>query len=1028
MEFEYRHQDWNNVKVLGRNRLWVRPFYCGFRSTKAARTFGKGESGNYILLNGEWKFAYFTSPFFVPKECTEEMYDDRTWGHMPVPGHWQLHGYGTPHYNDAFALFPITDDPAIQNDNPTGVYRREIELQIEEDREYILRFDGVESAYHVWINGEFTGYSQGPRNTAEFDATPFLKNGRNVIAVEVYKYSDGSYLENQDMWWFAGIIRDVALIIRPKVHVLDFKIDTLLEEDGRTGSYHMNLIMENNQGEESGGISFQIITTLWDGEKKVFSDIQEVKSEKGRATVSFEKVIEEVRAWSAESPYLYETVIELKEGGRLIEAYSCRNGFRTICLRNGLFYINGCPLKLKGVNRHDWNEKEGRCITEEDMLADLYLMKQNNINAVRTAHYPPSPAFLDLCDKLGFYVMEEADLECNQMAYTKKMNRLSDDVLWEESYIDRSERMVRRDKNHPSVLFWSLGNESGFGTAFVAAGKFVKEYDPTRLVHYEEDRDASIADVYSSMYTRHHQLEALGKDVSKAKPHIVCEYAHAMGNGPGGLKEYWEIYEKYPRLQGGFIWEWIDHGLKKTDENGKDYYTYGGDYQDYPNSGAFCCDGILQADRRPTPAILQVKKAMEPVRFYGLDKEKGTIIVENKYDFLTLDHLKAIVKVETERGVLWEKEADLEGIEPHTKKTIRLWDEEEVKETAFGAPADHSYDGWLNISVVYKEKPVWAAEKEHETAFHQELLWEAKERIREEEPKQEGKSLAVSDENGILHITGQEFRVSFDRIHGNLCGYEYQGEVLLKDGLGMNFYRAPVDNDANAKKIWEDGMLRAICNVTEHVSVTEEPGEVSISVKQFYAPIILEWKVLVNATYRIFHDGRVEITYHGVPVGNQLPETFARIGLRFVLPKSCEQIRWYGRGPLETYADCKEGNRIGYYNSNAANSYFPYVVPQETGNHEDTRWAEFYTRNGHALRIEGAKPFGFGVLHYTQETLTNASHTNELEPDEDIYLNLDYKQHGLGSASWGAECMEKDRLYPEEFIFSWTISGECGER
>lgn len=1021
MEFTYKHQDWSNLKVLGRNRLWVRPFYCGFENSEAARTLKKEESGNYILLNGTWKFAYFTSPFLVPEECTAELYDDQEWDTMPVPGHWQLHGYDHPHYNDAYALFPITDDPVIQNDNPTGVYRKEIEIQKEEEKEYILRFDGVESAYHVWVNGQFTGYSQGPRNTAEFDVTPFLKNGRNVIAVEVYKYSDGSYLENQDMWWFAGIIRDVCLITRPKVHVLDYKIDALLAEDGKTGNYHMNLILENNRDEAK---EFQITVTLWDDAEKVFSHTQNVNSTERRIEISLEEVIEEVHPWSAEQPYLYETVIELKEGDDVIEAYLCRNGFRTICLKNGLFYVNGRPIKLKGVNRHDWNEHEGRCIKETDMLADLYLMKQNNINAVRTSHYPPSPVFLDLCDTLGFYVMEEADLECNQMSYTKKMNRISDDVLWEESYIDRSERMVRRDKNHPSVLFWSLGNESGFGTAFVAAGKFVKAYDPTRLIHYEEDRDASIADVYSTMYTRHHALEMLGKDNTKAKPHIVCEYAHAMGNGPGGLKEYWEIYEKYPRLQGGFIWEWIDHGLKKTDENGREYYTYGGDYGDYPNSGAFCCDGLVQADRRPTPAILQVKKVMEPVKFSAFDKEAGTITVENKYDFVSLDHLKAIVKIETEKKVLWSQEVDLNGIGPHTKKTIVLLQPEEWKELEM---EEKHCDGWLNISVVYREKQVWTTEEEYEAAFHQEQLWKAEEAVCECKDTAEG-ALTVSEENGILQITGSDFQVKFDCVHGNLCGYEYQGEVLIKDGLGMNFYRAPIDNDINAKKIWEGGMLKAVRNVTENIAVTEDAGTVVVRVKQFYAPIILEWKVLIEAEYRIHPDGRVEVKYHGIPVGIQLPETFARIGLRFVLSKECEQIRWYGRGPWETYADCKEGNRIGYYNNTVTDSYFPYVVPQENGNHEDTRWVEFSTQNGHVLRVEGEELFGFGALHYAQEALEKAAHTNEMEAGEDIYLNLDYRQHGLGSASWGAECLDKDRLHPEEFTFSWVITAKADKR
>lgn len=1009
MEFNYKHQDWSNIKVLGRNRLQVRPFYCGYKNEEDAREKKKEESGNYRLLNGEWKFAYFTSPFKVPEACKEESYDDSAWATMPVPGHWQLNGYDHPHYNDAYALFPVTDDPAIQADNPTGMYRQTIEVELKENTEYILRFDGVESAYHVWVNGHFTGYSQGPRNTAEFDITPYLKNGRNVLAVEVYKFSDGSYLENQDMWWFAGIIRDVSLITRPNVHVSDYKIDALLEDDLQTGKFHAQITLENNKEQPA---KLELETIVYDKENVVFTEKSDVCAENGQTDIVIDGFVENVQPWSAEVPYLYEAVMVLRENGQVVEVYSCRIGFRTICLKDGLFYVNGCPLKLKGVNRHDWNEFTGRCITEEDMLADLYLMKQNNINAVRTSHYPPSPAFLDMCDVLGLYVMEEADLECNQMAYTRKMNRISDDVLWEESYIDRAERMVRRDKNHPSILFWSLGNESGFGTAFVASGKFVKKYDPTRLVHYEEDRDASIADVYSTMYTRHHQLDMLGKDTTKAKPHVVCEYAHAMGNGPGGLKEYWEIYEKYPRLQGGFIWEWIDHGLKMSDENGTPYYTYGGDYDDYPNSGAFCCDGLLQADRTPTPAILQVKKVMEPVVFDQFSKENGTITVHNKYDFISLDHVKAIVTVENEEGILSRKTIELEGVAPHTAKEFTVYSAAEL-------PEEDGRDYWLNISVVYKEKPVWADFEEYELAFHQELLREG----RKAAPEKQNGTLLVKEADGIVEVTGEDFRVGFDRIHGNLCRYEYKGETLLKDGLGMNFWRAPIDNDRNAQKIWEDGMLKAMCNVVESVSVEELPGEVIIHVKQFYAPIILEWKILIDADYHISADGKVRAEYHGVPFGNQLPETFPRIGLRFVIDKECEQVKWYGRGPLETYADCKEGNKIGWFEDSVSEFYFPYVVPQETGNHEDTKWVEFHTGTSHALRIEADKTFAFSALHYTQEALTKASHTNELHPIEDTILCLDYKHHGLGSASWGAECLEKDRLYPKPFEFIWTLYG-----
>lgn len=1010
MEYVYKHQDWSNLKVLGRNRLPIRPFYCGFQSAEDCRNKRKEESGNYILLNGKWKFAYYTSPFLVPDECRKRQFDDSGWEEMPVPGHWQLNGHDLPFYGDAYCLYPVTDDPAIQADNPTGIYRRDIPVEKEAQKEYILRFDGVESAYHVWVNGQFVGYSQGSRSTAEFDITPFLEAGDNQLAVEVYKYCDGSYLENQDMWCLSGITRDVSLIIRPMVHLLDYKIDALLTEDLKNGHFRVNISAENH---DTALKKLQIETTLYDGSRKLYTDVQEAETGPGTVNFLIDAEIGDIRPWSAETPYLYEAVMVLRADGKVVEAYSCSTGFRTIELREGLFYINGCALKFKGVNRHDWNGHTGRCITEEDMKRDLYMMKQNNINAVRTSHYPPSPAFLDLCDRLGFYVMEEADLECNQMLYVKKMNRISDDVLWEESYVDRAEHMVRRDKNHPSVVFWSLGNESGFGTAFTASGKFVKEYDPTRLVHYEEDRDASIADVYSTMYTRHHQLELLGRDTSKAKPHVVCEYAHAMGNGPGGLKEYWEIFERYPRLQGGFVWEWVDLGLKKTDGNGREYYTYGGDYGDYPNSGPVCCDGLVQADRRPTPGLMQLKKALEPVVFDSFSPEKGTITVHSRYDFIGLDHLKAVVTVENGDSVIYKKEIGLEGVLPHGKKELKLYSPDRL------VFPDETRDWWLNISVVYIDRPVWTEQSEYEAAFHQELLKQAS----KDEKWTGGEPLQILEAEGILWIRGERFAVGFDRIHGRLKSYEYDGELLVKDGLDMNFWRAPVDNDRLVQEVWKEGLLNVMRNVTESVCISRTEDAVVITVKQFFAPIVLDWKVLVEAEYRIGRDGRIALTYDGVPVGTQLPETLPRIGLRFLLPGTCERASWYGRGPEETYADCKAGNRIGWFEKDVTDFYFPYVRPQETGNHEDTRWVVFQTESGRAVCFEAEDTFAFGALHYTQEALTSANHTNELEPQEDIMLCLDHKQYGLGSASCGAECLEKDRVYPEPFRFTWNIYG-----
>ena len=1072
MEYLYRHMDWSNIEVLGRNRLPVRPFYCGYPDRESAKRGIREESPNFRLLNGQWKFSYYESPFYVPDGCVQESYDDRAFDTMPVPGHWQLGGYDSPHYNDAVALFPILDDPGIQADNPTGVYRHGFREDKQEDREYILRFDGVESAYHVWLNGIFIGYSQGSRNTAEFDVTEALRDGDNVLAVIVYKFCDGSYLENQDMWWFAGIIRDVSLIQRPKQHMLDCRITSglVLEQEGpctvrageKKGNFRVEAVLENHTEEET---ALTIETELFDGGQVVFTDTREICGKKGETEYFTEAVLDGIRPWSAEQPNLYRLVITLKRDGKVLESYGEWTGFRNICLRDGQFLVNGKAIKLKGVNRHDWNENTGRCITKEDMLADLYLMKQNNISAVRTSHYPPHPDFLDMCDRLGFYVMEEADLECNQMAYTKNMNRISDDTLWEESYVDRAERMVRRDKNHPCILFWSLGNESGFGSSFVASGRFIKEYDPTRLVHYEEDRDASIADVYSTMYTRHKALEDLGRDTTKKKPHVVCEYAHAMGNGPGGLKEYWEIFERYPRLQGGFIWEWIDHGIKKYDRDGRGYYTYGGDYGDYPNSGAFCCDGLIQADRRPTPSILQVKKVMEPVKFTGFDRAAGEITVHNKYDFTDLSHLECTFKVHTLQGILLEGKADISGIAPQGSRRIMLYDP-----TKAGNWTEEQ-DIWLTITVCFKEKQEWSKEAHYEAAFHQECINEAhyeaafhQECIKEahyeaafhqeciKEAKQaalsdsgdtlkcgnsgmEGESsakghpmgeeagLRVTEKCGIIYIEGRDFTAEFDRVHGYLSGYTLNGERLIRKGLGLNFWRAPVDNDKNVAEIWEKAMLKAMTNLVEKVSVEEREQEVILSVSQIYAPITVDWKVIVKAEYRVTSDGLITMRYDGVPTGVQLPESFPRIGMRFVLDKACEQAVWYGRGPLETYPDCKEGNPVGCWEKQVEDFYFPYVVPQETGNHEDTRWAAFVTEAGNGICIASEDVFSFGALHYTQEDLTQAAHTNELHRTEHIQLSVDYAQHGLGSASWGAECLEKDRLYPEPFTFTWKIFG-----
>lgn len=1010
--FDYRKEDWNNVEVLERNRMEVRPFYCGYRDGLQAQTMDRSKSGNWLLLNGEWDFSYYETPMEVPEDFINAGFKADHWGKMPVPGHWQLNGHGYPHYNDAMALFPIMDEPSIQVDNPTGAYRHKFSMEKEEGKEYLLRFDGVESAYHVWLNGTLIGYSQGPRLTAEFDVTKALNHGENLLAVKVYKFCDGSYLENQDMWWFAGIIRDVGIVTREAIHISDYKLDTLLANEYQDGSFRAEVDLENHL-DEAKEVFYRL--NIRKAGLQVLERNESLILPPGNHRLVIEEIIGDIKVWSAEEPELYQVMMEVYTADGIREFYPEQIGFRHVELKDGLILVNGKPINFKGVNRHDWNEYHGRCITREDMIQDLEMMKQNHINAIRTAHYPSHPDFLSLCDTMGFYVMEEADLECNQMTYIKdKMDKLSEDVIWEDSYVDRAIRMVRRDKNHPSILFWSLGNESGFGSNFVASARVVKAYDPHRLLHYEEDRDASVADMYSSMYTRHHQLELMGRDTSKKKPHIVCEYAHAMGNGPGGLKEYWELFEKYQRLQGGFVWEWVDHGLRKTDEAGVSYYTYGGDYNDEPNSGGFCCDGLIQADRTPTPALVQLKKVLEPVKAKGFCCKDGTIVLQNKYDFITLEHLTCHCRIWSADGVVLEQEVAIPEIKPGEERTVKLYRPDDVT-----GMYDHQ-EVWLDISFRYKNLPDWCKEKEMEVGFYQERIQAA---ARQNQEHEAGMNLHVTQSGKHIKIDGDGFEVCFDRIHGVVDTYRYHGTTLIEEGLGLNLWRAPVDNDRNMLRMWQEHRVDHMCNVVDCISVETEINQVVITCQQTYAPIIMEWKILMTSVYTISRDGRVTMDIAGVPVGT-LPLCFPRIGLRFVLPGECQNVRWYGRGPLETYPDCKEGNRIGVYEASADDFYFPYVIPQETGNREDTRWAEIKRRDGVALWIQSEKPFSFSALHYSQEDLTKAAHTNELHKSDRVYLSVDYGQHGLGSASWGAEALEKDWLKPEPFHIKWIIGGK----
>lgn len=1008
--FNYKNEDWRNTDVIQTNRLETRPFYCSYKDEETALKMDRKQSERYLLLNGTWKFKYLETPYDGEEDFFASEFNDDGFDTIPVPGHWQLNGYGNPHYTDDTSLYPIQDDLCMQQENPTGLYRREFSSDaLDLSEETILRFDGVESAFHVWLNGEFVGYSQGSRLTSEFDITPHIKQGKNLLAVKAYMYSDGSYIENQDMWWFGGIMRDVCVITRPKIHISDYKVDSLLCNAYQDGSLKVDVELTNHDGaSQKGKVEFKLIK---DG-KDVFSQEVAFELQKGeRKSIVFEETIKEVKQWSAEHPNLYIGIITMATDHSKQEVIPQQIGFRLIENKDGVLYINNKPVKLKGVNRHDWNMNTGRVVTAEDMTADLHVMKQHNINSIRSAHYPNQPDFYTLCDQIGFYVMNEADIETNQMQRTPDYNKLSDSPIWTESYVDRIDRMVKRDKNHPSILIWSLGNESGYGENFKICYKHLKEYDSHRLVHYEEDRKTESADVNSTMYTRVEPLKELGQRTDLDKPHIVCEYAHAMGNGPGSLKEYWEAFEAYDRLAGGYVWEWIDHGILQKDDMGNGYFTYGGDYGDFPNDRNFCTDGLIQADRTPTPGLTQLKKALEPIRVLSL--EDGVVEIQNRYDFMDLSHVEARWYISENGNLFRGGYVELGEIGSFQTEKVKIYNPEEIARML----ANKIGECRIHISFVYKEKPVWTCQEAFEIAFFEKQIKKAQTQV------EEMKTQALVEVKGYkLHASGNDYTATINLVTGNMDHFYVDGEEVIEAGLGMNFWRAPMDNDINKVVMWKKHNVCYLKECVDTINIIEDEGVHKVTVTHTTAPITLDWRIDMVTTYTIDAAG-IEMNICGKMSGKQLPECLPRIGTRFVVNPNFDKVKWYGRGPGENYIDAKEGCPVGLYSSTADDLYFPYVLPQENGNRSDVRWFRI-GNDKKGVRISGKELVNFSALHYSMEDLEAATHTNILKKSDEVYLNIDYTHHGLGSASWGPDALEKYTLHPQDFSFTLYFKPE----
>jgi beta-galactosidase/beta-glucuronidase len=1005
--------DYENPALLHRNRMAPRSHFIPYQDAATARTGQRGTSDRFRLLNGAWRFHYAPTPAQAPDPgCPAD-----NWDTIPVPCSWQCRGYGRPQYTNVPYPFPV-DPPRVPSENPTGSYRRMFVVPEAWDALRVhLCFEGVDSAFHVWVNGVAVGFSKCSRMPAEFDITHAVHAGENVVDVRVYQWSDGSYLEDQDMWWLSGIFRDVYLVARPQTHMTDIAVRTLLDQEYCNAE--LSIAVTVSAGAAAGA---EVRALLYDPSGRPVDGATlkaAVKpSTDGPPCALLSAQVPAPAKWSAEAPCLHELCIELCDaGGAVEEAIVVRVGFRSVELQHGNMLVNGVPIMLKGVNRHDHDPDLGKAVPLEQMRRDILLMKQHNINTVRTSHYPNDPRFYDLCDEYGIYVIDETDLETHGFGICGDISRLSNASAWELAYIDRVSRMVERDKNHPSIIMWSLGNESGFGDNHRAMARWIRAHDPTRLIHYEGDGEAEITDVLSQMYTHVDQVAKIGRQRGAGKPFVMCEYAHAMGNGPGGLKDYWEVFYKYPRLQGGCIWEWIDHGLRAHTAEGQEYFAYGGDFGDEPNDGNFIIDGLVFPDRTPSPGLTEYKKVIQPVTIEAVDLAAGSLRVTNRYDFIGLDHLLVAWQVTCGSDVVQAGTLDAPSVPAGKARRIKL----PLTQPARLEPGGEYL---LTVSFVMRGTTAWC-DAGFEIAWEQLALpWEAPPlAVNAPAPMP---ALTCKDDGQSLAVRGETFELMFDRRTGCIASWRSNGVELLATGPRLHLWRALTDNDKGGgspyAKEWSACRLNQLQHSIRGVTCEQMDGHtVRVQIESHVAPPVLDYAFHTTYTYTILGNGEVTVEVHLAPRG-PVPATLPRVGLQLALPGQFDAVEWYGRGPGESYIDTKEANRVGVYRASVDELLTPYVFPQENGNRTDVRWVAVTNRRGVGLLAAGLPLLNFSALRFTTDDLDRARHTYELTPRDTVTLTLDYRHHGIGTGSCGPGAFAQYWLKTEEMTFAFRLT------
>jgi beta-galactosidase len=1051
-----------NEAVISENKLEAHASFSSYAPNEDALSFNPTNANFFQSLDGKWKFKWVRSPkdrsttFMNPSENVD------AWDIIKVPSNWEVEGFGSPIYANhqyEFADYkaPVADDMEFVIDssgsyvrtvpkypgkvpseyNPVGSYRRDFNINADWDgNEIFLHIGAMKSGGFVWLNGSYVGYSQGSKLPSEFNITQFAKSGTNTIAIQIFRWTDGSYLECQDFWRISGIERSVYVYAQPKLRIKDFEVVSNLDGAYKNGLLDLDVVIENHLSKNKKS---QVAFKLYDSSSQLIASESSVLAVLGNneSQVNFQATVKNVKQWSAEHPNLYSLVIELKDKkGSIIESTAFKIGFRSVEIKNGLLLVNGQRITLKGVNAQEADPETGHVLSEEMMMKDIRLWKENNINAVRLSHYPRGRRFYELCDIHGIYLVDEANIESHGMYYGE--HSLAKNERWEKAHVDRMVRMVERDKNHPSVIIWSMGNEAGNGVNFYAGYNAIKANDKSkRPVQYErpyKDLDGSLydmdwnTDIIAPQYPSPAIFEEIGKSKTD-RPFIPSEYAHAMGNSTGNFQDYWDVIEQYDNLQGGFIWDWVDQSIWKTDENGERYYAYGGDYgKDMPSDGTFLNNGIVFPDRTPQPALFEVKKAHEFINF----KEKGIngcdeirILVENLYDFTDINIFDITATIKADGKVLKTIPMETLSVETHTGKLIRI----PLGDVTYQVNTEYF------IEVSATTKSAWGLLPKGFEVAHEQIKLDAKYK-KESLSIENGIDLFVKKEGQNTIVSNADLELVFNKEEGRLISYKFKNNELLKDGKGPkpNFWRAVTDNDFGSKMQiknieWKKASL--FSEVTEVVSNQISANEVELKVT-YKLPGVA---TLFKSVYTINGNGviRIENTLGVTDYNGDLP----RIGMRMQLPKQYNEMTYFGRGPWENYQDRKHSAFVDLYTSTVSDQYVPYIRPSENGYKTEVRWVSLINNNGNGLMVvaeDAEKGLGIGALHMPNEDfdmtpgldygdstsvdekyqidgipeVDSAKHTTEIKEQDLVQLNIDLVQRGVaGDDSWYSKPQEK---------------------